>query len=74
MKQVILNIPDNKFNFFLELIRNLGLKVEKTIEPQNLNKEQEIFVHDMKNALKQVDDHIAGKAKLQNVIEFLDEV
>ncbi len=24
MKQVILNIPDNKYQFFIELIRNLG--------------------------------------------------
>jgi hypothetical protein len=30
MKQVIINIPDDKYSFFLELVKNLGL--EKVIE------------------------------------------
>ena len=33
MKQVVLNIPDNKFNFFMELVRNFKfVSIEKTTE------------------------------------------
>ena len=33
MVQIVLNIPDNKFSFFMELIRNFKfVKIEKTIE------------------------------------------
>ena len=34
MKQVILNIPDDKYNFFVELIRNLGLGDADLFEEQ----------------------------------------
>lgn len=29
MKQITLNIPDNKYSFFLELVKNLGLEKVK---------------------------------------------
>lgn len=29
MKQVILNIPDKKFDFFMELVKQLGLEVSE---------------------------------------------
>jgi len=31
MKQVTLNIPDNKYQFFLELVRNLGFDKQEDI-------------------------------------------
>jgi len=32
MKEVLLKIPDNKFNFFMELIRQLGFEVAEEVE------------------------------------------
>lgn len=32
MKQITLNIPEKKFNFFLELFQQLGLEVTEQIE------------------------------------------
>jgi hypothetical protein len=38
MKQVTLNIPDSKFQFFMELIKNLGFK-ESVIDIPEEHKE-----------------------------------
>jgi hypothetical protein len=35
MKKITLNIPDNKYSFFLELVRNLG--IEKVSTQHSLN-------------------------------------
>lgn len=32
MKQVIINIPDNKYDFFLELVHNLGFEKAEDFE------------------------------------------
>ncbi len=32
LKEVTLRIPENKFDFFMELIKNLGLEVTENIE------------------------------------------
>lgn len=40
MKQVILNIPENKFAFFMELVKNLGfVKAEVISIPEEHKKE-----------------------------------
>ncbi|MBC8485538.1 MAG: hypothetical protein H8D45_05815 [Bacteroidetes bacterium] len=73
MKQITLNIPDNKYNFFLELINNLGFNVKdkKTI---NLNLEEKEFVKNIEDAFKDVELHLQGKKKLQNASDFLNEL
>lgn len=56
MKQVVLNIPDNKYSFFMELVKNLGfIKVSKE---QKLTKKDLEFVEGNKNALDQVERHL----------------
>ncbi len=73
MKQVILNIPDNKFNFFIELINSLGLKIEHS-DNKTLNDNQKQFVEGINNALEEVEEHLQGKKKLQNAKDFLNEL
>lgn len=69
MQRVIIDIPDNKLSFFLELVKNLGFKRVK-----RLTNEQKELVDDIKSSLKQVDDHQAGKIKLQSARDFVDEL
>jgi len=69
MKQVVLNIPDNKFSFFMELVNNLGFKNMKQI-----TKEQQQFVDDLQQSLEQVKLHQEGKIKLQSAGDFLNEL
>lgn len=69
MKQVILNIPDNKFQFFMELIKNLGFvkateisipeehkkEVRKRIAAANKNPERLLDWEEVKNDFKKID-------------------
>jgi hypothetical protein len=69
MQRLIIDIPDNKISFFLELINNLGFK-----KVQKLPNEQKEFVDDLKKSLNEVEQHMAGKIKLQPAREFLNEL
>ena len=73
MKKVVLNIPDNKYSFFMELVKSLGFIKVKEETPTLTKKEQE-FVDDLKGALKEVELHQQGKTKLQSARDFLDEL
>jgi hypothetical protein len=68
MQRVVIDIPDGKINFFMELLNNLGFKnVEK------LSNNQMEFVDDLKNSLSEVELHRQGKIKLQSAKDFLNE-
>ena len=69
MQRLVLDIPDNKINFFMELVSNLGFeKVER------LSNSQKMFVDDIKTSLKEVELHRQGKIKLQSAKDFLNEL
>ena len=69
MQRVILDIPDSKINFFMELVNNLGFK-----KVQRLSDEQKEFVDDLKQSLQEVELHRQGKVKLQPARDFLNEL
>ncbi|MCF8372907.1 MAG: hypothetical protein K9H64_14900 [Bacteroidales bacterium] len=69
MQRLVIDIPDNKLNFFMELASNLGFKKVK-----QLSKGQQRFVEDLQHSLEQVKQHQEGKIKLQTAREFLDEL
>ncbi|MBI4646170.1 MAG: hypothetical protein HY738_06110 [Bacteroidia bacterium] len=69
MQRIVLDIPDNKINFFMELVYNLGFK-----KVQRLSEEQKEFVDDLKHSLNEVELHRQGKIKLQSARDFLNEL
>jgi metal-sulfur cluster biosynthetic enzyme len=71
MKQVILDIPDNKLPFFMELINNLGFvkKIEIDDEP---TKDQ--ILDNIKAGLKEVQLFKNGKLSTTSAKDFLNEV
>lgn len=69
MQRIVIDIPDNKYNFFMELVNHLGFKKVKQI-----SKEQKHFVDDLQHALEQVKQHQEGKIKLQSARDFLIEL
>jgi hypothetical protein len=72
MKQVVLNIPDNKYPFFMELVKSLGfVKVPDELE---LTTEQQEFVEGTKKSLEQVEQHIKGEIKLKTADQLFDEL
>jgi inorganic pyrophosphatase len=69
MQRIVIDIPDNKYNFFMELVNNLGFKKVKQI-----SKGQQQFVDDLQHSLEQVKQHQEGKIKLQSAEDFLNEL
>lgn len=72
MKQVTLNIPEKKYLFFMELIKNLGFV--KIQSKQKLYKENQTFVDEVQESLNQVEKHLEGKIKLKTADQLLDEI
>lgn len=69
MQRIVIDIPDSKFSFFMELVNNLGFKKVKQI-----SKEQTQFVDDLQHSLEQVKHHQQGKIELQSAKDFLNEL
>jgi len=69
MQRIVIDIPDNKLDFFLELIKNLGFK-----KVRRLSKDQKEFVDDIQHSLKQVKQYQEGKIDLQSARDFLNEL
>lgn len=72
MKQVVLNIPDNKYPFFIELIKCLDF-VEITDQTELIQKQKE-FVEGTKKSLEQVEQHLKGDIKLKSAEQLFDEL
>ncbi|HNW50469.1 MAG TPA: hypothetical protein PKH79_05265 [Prolixibacteraceae bacterium] len=72
MKQVVVNIPDNKYHFFMELIKSLNFVVLSREEEQT--KKQMEFVSGTKQSLEQVEKHLSGQIKLKTADQLLDEL
>jgi hypothetical protein len=70
MKQITLNIPDNKYAFFLELIKNLGLEKVKE-EPVDASNEALIGLEQGFREVKLIQE---GKMKGTPLKEFLNEL
>jgi hypothetical protein len=71
MKQVTIQVPDKKYQFFIELVNSLGFvkKVEVAEEP---SKEQILAgIQDAVNEVKQIK---AGKKKAVLLKDFLNEL
>jgi hypothetical protein len=72
MKQVVLNIPDNKYTFFMELVNNLGFV--KLTDEVTLTKKKKEFINGNINSLKQVEQHLKGEIKLKTAEQLFDEL
>jgi hypothetical protein len=75
MEQIIVkNIPENKLDFFLELVKNLGFSFEIKAEEKKLTRKQQEFVDGLKDALNDVELHRQGKKKLKTIDQLLSEL
>jgi hypothetical protein len=72
MKQVVLNVPDNKYPFFMELVKSLGFV--KVTDEGKLTKKQKEFVDGTKNSLEQVERHLKGEIKLKSADQLFNEL
>ena len=66
MKQLLLNISDNKFKSFLELIKTMDY-----VEVPEVDKES---LEDLQNSINQVKMMQEGKIEKQTVEDFINEL
>jgi len=72
MKQVTLNIPDNKYPFFMELVKSLNFV--KVSDESKLTRKQQEFVEGTKRSLEQVEQYLKGEIKLKSADQLFDEL
>jgi len=70
--KVTLEIEDDKYASFMEVIRNI--RFVKIRKEEKLTTEQQEFVNDLKESLEEVELHVQGKIKLQSARDFLKEL
>ena len=66
---VLLEIKDNKANFFMELLKNFSFVKAKPFNP-----EKERILNDLREAVEEVKLHKQGKIKMKSFDEFLNEL
>ena len=69
MKQITLNIPDNQYSFFLELVQKLGLK---KVKEETIDSQQEVL-QGIAQGLREVKRIEEGKMSGTPLREFLNE-
>jgi len=74
MRQLVLNIPENKFNFFLKVIENFSFVKVSEEKEIKLTRKQKQFIEDTKQSLHEVELHQQGKIKLKTIDQVLDEL
>ena len=70
MKQITINIPDEKYSFFLELIQNLGLEKEN----EKLIDASQEDLQCLEQGFREVKLIQEGKMKATSLKDFLDEL
>lgn len=69
MQRFVIEIPEDKVNFFMELLENLGLNEVKKIEA-----EQKAGVNELEKSSGEVTQHQPEKTESQSVKNFLKEL
>jgi hypothetical protein len=70
--QVTLEIPDDKYASFIEIVTNI--RFVEVCKEEKLTPSQREFVNDLKHSLEEVELHLQGKIQLQDAYEFLNEL
>jgi hypothetical protein len=74
MKQIVLNIPNSQYNFFLKVLENFNfvkIAEEKEIK---LERKHKNIVSDFKQSFHEVELHEQGKIKLKSIDELINEL
>lgn len=70
MKQITLKVEDNKYSFFMELLKNFDFI---QLQEENCDSKEEITLN-LKQAFKDLKQYREGKLKTTSAKEFLDEL
>jgi len=73
---ILVKVPDNKVEFFMELVQNLKFKAEPSVKARtkSFTPEQQEWINDLKESLEEVELHQQGKIKLKSFDQLLDKL
>ena len=77
MKQVTINIPENKFSFFMKLMKSLDfVKVveQKPLREEQLTPEQKEIWHNVKQGFEELKMVEEGKLKPRPLQDLINEL
>jgi len=74
MKQITLQIPDKKFPFFMELLKNLGLEKKARVAQEEKEPSKQEILQGIRGAAEEVKLAKQGKVKLKSFESFLNEL
>ena len=69
MKQIIINIPDDKYAFFIELVKNLDF-----VQMEEMGDTKEEIIANLKEGFKEMKQFKEGRLKGTPLEDFLDEL
>ena len=75
--QITLTIPDKKADSFLDVLRHISyVKIQPSDVPKKkqAKRSAEEFYEGLKEAIHDVNEHIAGRKQLQSAEDFLAEL
>ena len=72
MKEITLKVPDQKYHFFLELIRSIGFVKIKKADDEGDSKEA--VIENLKNGFEEMKLFKNGKKKGTPLKDFLNEL
>ncbi len=70
--KIVLDIPDNKVSFMMELLRSLTFIKAKPL-PVGTSDEKALFLAEFEEAVSELNQVLAGKTEARNAYELLDE-
>lgn len=71
--KIVLDIPDNKINFMMELLGSLSFVKTKPL-PVGISDEKALFLAEFGEAVEELNDVLAGKKQAPNAYSLLDEL
>ncbi|MGA0559885.1 hypothetical protein ACO2Q8_24705 [Larkinella sp. VNQ87] len=71
--KIVLDIPENKVGFMMELLRSLSFVKTKPL-PVGISDEKALFLAEFEESVDELNDVLAGKTQARNAFDLLDEL
>lgn len=71
--KIVLDVPDDKANFMMELLRSLSFVKAKPL-PVGISDQKAVFLTEFAEAIDELNAVLAGKAQARDAYQLLDEL
>ena len=71
--KIVLDIPDDKVSFMLELLRSLSFVKAKPL-PVGISDEKALFLTEFSESVEELNHVLSGKAPARDAYQLLDEL